>query len=123
MCIKIVTAKREISYDMAKPLEEQLRGSKKIVVNYEPSDPCIDKFLDEVERLCKNGISANVNITFNHGNNLKGAKIKKKLNNISDDLNLNEVIKMMAIAHSETDKKLEEIANYCMDGEREQQKA
>ena len=115
MCIKIVRSKEEFSYDMSQPLESQIRGSERIVVDYEPSDPAIDKFLDEVERLCKNGITANLNIKFNHNNNLAGAKLKKEMVRLSKDLDINEVIKLMVTAQSEIDRKLEELSSICLD--------
>lgn len=114
MCVTIVKAKEEVKYNMAIPLEQQLKGSKKIVVNYVPKDPSIDSFLDEIEKMCKNGISANLNITFNHNNNLSGAKAKNKALKLSKDLDVNELIKLMAALHSETDRKLEDIAKYCI---------
>lgn len=114
MCIKIVTSTEEISYDMERPLEDQIRGSRRIVVNYEPFDPTIDKFLDEVERLCKNGVTANLNIKFNHNNNLIGAKIGKEMTKLSKDLDINEVIKLMVTAQAEADKKLEELSSICL---------
>lgn len=116
MCVKIVRSKAEVSYDMNTPLEEQLKGCKQIVVNYEPKDPAIDKFLGEVERLCKNGISTKLNIEFNHNNFLLGAKTSKQLAKLAKQLDFNEIIKFMVNSHAESDKKLEEIANYCMDG-------
>ena len=109
---------------MNSPLEEQLKGCNQIVVNYEPKDPSINKFIGEVERLCKHGISSKLNIQFNHNNFLLGAKTGKQLAKLAKELDLNEVIKFMVNCHAESDKKLEEIANYCMDGScREQQKA
>lgn len=114
MCIKIIKLKEEVSYDTNKPLEEQLVGSKQIVVNYEPRDPSIDKFLDEVERMCKNGVSASLNIKFNHNNFLAGAKIKKEIIKLSKDLDVNELIKAVVSAHAEADKKLEEMAETCL---------
>lgn len=115
MCIKIVRSKDEISYDMSEPLEDQLKGSKQVIVNYEPKDPSIDKFLDEMERLCKKGISATVNIKFNHNNNLLGAKAKKEMNKLAKDLDINELIKMITVAQAEADKKLEEITKLCFE--------
>lgn len=113
MCIKIVKSKEEFKYDMNKPLEDQLKGSQQVIINYEPKDQSIDKFLDEIERLCKNGISAKLNIRFNHNNNLGGARIRNEMIKLTNDLDVNEVIKLMALVHAEADKKLEEIENYC----------
>lgn len=114
MCIKIFTSKEEVSYDSTRPLEEQIQGSKKIVVNYEPYDQSIDKFLDEVERLCKNGITANLNIKFNHNNNLVGAKIGREMARLTKDLDLNEIIKLMVTCQAEADKRLEELSGLCL---------
>jgi hypothetical protein len=113
MCIKIVRSKEEVSYDMSAPLEDQLRGSKQIIINYEPKDPSIDKFLDEMERLCKKGISASLNIKFNHNNSLAGARTKKQMGKLAEDLDINEVIKMITTAQAEADKKLEEMTKIC----------
>lgn len=113
MCIKIVRSKGEVSYNTERPLEEQLRGSKQIVINYEPCDPTIDKFLDEVERLCKNGITAKLNIKFNHNNNLAGARTSKKMAMLSKELDFNEIIKLMVTAQAEADKKLKELSGIC----------
>ena len=115
MCITIVTAKKEVLYNTERPLEEQLKGSKKVVIDYDPSDTTLDTFLNEVEKLCKNGTSAKLNISFNHNNHLTGAKRKKEATKLSKDLDINEIIKLMVLAHSSVDKKLEELANYCMD--------
>jgi hypothetical protein len=116
MCIKIVGARKEVSYDMNQPLEKQVIGCKQIVVDYEPEDPCIDKFLSEIERLYKHGISAKLNIEFNHRNFILGAKTGKQLAKLAKQLDYNEIIKFMVNNHAESDKKLEEIASYCMDG-------
>lgn len=114
MCIKIVRLKEESEYDMNTPLEDQLRGSRQVVVNYDPLDSSIDHFLDEVERLCKNGITASMNIKFNHNNNLYGARIKNEMVQLSQDLDLNEFIKMMALIQKMADKKLEEMSALCI---------
>ena len=114
MCIKIVKLKEEVPYDTSIPLEEQLVGSRQIVVNYEPKDSTVDKFLDEVERMCKNGVSASLNIKFNHNNYLAGARIKKEMRRLAKDLDVNELIKAVVSAHSEADKKLEEMAQTCL---------
>lgn len=114
MCIKIIKSKQEYSYNMEIPLEEQLKGSKQIVVNYDPQDPSVEKFLNEVERLCKHGITANLNIKFNHNNHILGARTRKEITKLVKELDLNEVIKLMVTMQSETDKKLEELSIYCL---------
>lgn len=113
MCVKIVRLKETTEYDITRPLEEQIRGSKQIVVNYNPQDPAIDQFLSEVERLCKNGVSASMNIQFNHNNYLVGAKLGREVKKLAKDLDLNEVIKLMALSQADADKKLEEMSQLC----------
>ena len=114
MCVKILTSKEELSYDMSRPLEDQLKGSKKVVINYEPKDPSIGHFLNEVEKLCKNGISAKLNIQFNHNNDIAGARLQKEMRKLAKDLDLNEVVKLMTLIQSNTDKKLEEMSTICL---------
>jgi hypothetical protein len=114
MCIKIVRLKDEIEYDSRKPLEDQIKGSKQVIVNYEPSDPSIGHFLNEVERLCKMGVSASLNIKFNHNNNLDGARTSKRMSKLSKDLDLNQFIKMVATLQHAADQKLEEISEFCL---------
>lgn len=116
MCVKIVRAKGEVEYDMSRPLEEQIRGSKHIVINYEPNDASVDKFLSEIDRFCQNGINANLNIKVIHNNHIAGAMVKKQVVGITKGLEFNALIKLMALAHAESDRKLEELAQYCMDG-------
>lgn len=114
MCVKIVRLKETKPYDVNRPLEEQLRGSKQVVVNYEPKDPSIDRFLTEVERLCKNGVTASLNIQFNHNNYVKGKRLQKEVQKLAEDLDLNEVIKFMVTAQAEADKKIEEMLQLCL---------
>lgn len=113
MCIKIISLNESLPYDLNKPLEEQIRGAKQVVINYEPNDPSIEKFLDEVERVCQNGIGCQFGISVVHNNHLFGAKIKKKAAFLENGLNVNDLIKMMALEHSEIDRKLEALANFC----------
>lgn len=114
MCIKIIRADDEIKYDISKPLEDQIRGSKQIVVDYEPNDPSLDKFLDEIERFCQTGVNRTFNIKVKHNNNVMGAKVKSKMKEYAKDMNLNEVIRSLVNIYSEADKKLEEISTMCV---------
>lgn len=114
MCIKIVYSNHESSYDMNESLEKQLVGSKQVVVNYEPNDPSIEKFFDEMEKFCQNGIACNVNLKVLHNDQLIGQRYKNQAIRAEKDLKVNELIRMMANCHAETDKKLEELANICL---------
>lgn len=110
MCIKI----NEVAYDTTTPLEEQLGASNKIVIDYEPEDSSIDKFVGEVERICKNGISCNLNIEVLTNNILKGAKIKKQARMLEFDLKVNDLIRLMTTIQSHADKTLEEMSEACL---------
>ena len=111
MCIKIVNDKQEVSYDDSKPLEDQLLGCEQIIVNYEPFDTKIDKFLQEVDRFSRTGISEKLNIKVMHNNHIFGFKVKQKLQQASNKLVLNDIIKLMVLSQLETDRKLEELAH------------
>jgi hypothetical protein len=114
MCIKIFNSASEAEYDMQRPLEDQVGDSDRIVIDYSPEDSSIEKFVGEVERICKNGISCNLNIEVITNSILKGAKIKRQAKALEFDLKLNDLIKLMTIAQSHADKKLEEMSELCL---------
>lgn len=113
MCIKFLNANSSVKYDSSKSLEEQLKNSQKVVISYEPQDPDMDVFLQEMEKLAKNGVTCNVSFNLSHNNNIAGAKAKKQISRIKKDLNLNEAIKALVNIHSELDKRLESISVFC----------
>jgi hypothetical protein len=113
MCIKIINSGVECSYDNSKPLEDQLCDSSEIHIKYEPKDSNMDRFLDEMERLCKTGVSANVNVDFSHNSNITGMKMKKQINRLTKDLHLNEAIKILTKLQSTTDGALRELSDFC----------
>lgn len=124
MCIKLVNAHEEIPYDTNKPLEEQLRGCEQIVVNYEPFDKSVDKFLEEVQRFAKTGIDQKLSIKVIHNDHIFGFKVKQQLQRATSDISLNEIIKLMVLTHHSIDRKLEDLTNECNGiGCNEQQKA
>jgi len=113
MCIKILNCGASLKYDSSVPLEEQLKNSEKVVINYDPKDPDMDTFLDEMERLAKTGISCNVSLDIAHNNHIKGAKAKRQISRLKKDLDLNEAIKLLVNISSELDKRLESISVFC----------
>lgn len=113
MCVKFVSNEIERPYDSAKPLEDQVRVADQIVINYEPFDATLDKFVQEIERLAKTGTDVALNIKVNHNNNIVGFRLKKRVNKASNDITLNEIIKLMVLSQAEVDKKLGDLANYC----------
>lgn len=113
MCIRIINSESEVKYNASIPLEHQLNGGERIVVKYERKDPDIGKFVREIERLSKNGISANINVEVLYSDDLQGAKTKKLVKKLVKDLDVNEVIKLLANFHHTSDKILGELAIYC----------
>lgn len=113
MCIKIINSGSEVNYDSTIPLEEQIKSSKKIVVNYEQKDPDVDKFLSEIERICNTGVSTKFSVEIVHNNYIKGAKAGKQVKRLMKDLKVNEAIKLLVNLQSMTDRGLEELALYC----------
>lgn len=111
MCVKLITTNSEVAYDVSTPLEKQLKGCKQIIIDYQPNDPSIEKFLDEVERFCLKGIPCNLNIKVNPNNQILGAKTKKRAKKVQKGLKVNDLIKMMTLSYDKTDKDLEDLAN------------
>lgn len=113
MCIKILNFGLERAYDINKPLEDQICDSSEVRIKYEPKDPTLDKFLNEIERLCKNGISTKMNINVSHNNYSNGLKVKKQVKRLTKDLDINEAIKLLTKLHATTDKALIEMSDFC----------
>jgi len=116
MCVKIANSISEVKYDSKKPLEEQLNGYNKVIIKYESKDPDIDKFLEEMERCCKTGVCLNIDVDMSHGNNLKGMRAKRQAKRLVKDLNLNEAIKLLVNMHSQADRTLKEMSDFCLNG-------
>lgn len=114
MSITILTADEQKPYDMSKTLESQLVGCKQIIVDFRLHDPTIEKFLDEIERFANYGIGHKLNIKVIHNDQLLGAKIKRQVKKVESSLAMNELIKLMALTYDITDRKLEELSNFCM---------
>lgn len=94
--------------------------AKEVVVNYDPKDPFIDNaeiFVSELDRLCKSGISCNIEISVNANNHLNGIKLERKIENLKNTLDTNEFIKKLTKWHADTDRKLTELSAMCL-GER-----
>lgn len=114
MSIKIVLADKEVDYNPEIPLEEQVQGSKKIVIDYKPNDTAINTFLDQVERVCAYGINCNLNIQVRHNNTIGGARIKAKTKKLEQGIQINELIKFLELARENADRQLEEMAKFCL---------
>lgn len=115
MCIKIIKSEAEQEFDMSEPLEYQIRDAKEIIVSYDPVDPRINSFMDEMERFCANGISCNVAIKVKSNNYMNGIKLERKLETLKRKLDVNEVVKGLTRFHAEADKKLRELHEMCLE--------
>lgn len=111
MSILIVKDEEVIPYDQSIPLDNQIIGYDEIVVNYEPSDTSIPLFLSEVERISKIGIETKLSIKVNHNDHMFGFKVKQRIRKATNDITLNEIIKLMVLSHIETDRKLQDIVS------------
>jgi hypothetical protein len=116
MCIRIVNSNSENQYDTDVPLENQLTEFSHIRIEYEPKDPSLNRFLSEMQRLCKIGISTNVSVNFLHNNHLSGIKAKRQITKLAEDLNVNQAIKLLTKLQANTDRKLREMSEFCLKG-------
>jgi len=115
MCVKFKKESAVITYDVDQPLEMQMDGAHEVIVDYKPRDASVIKFVKEIERMTKEGLEEYPSITVRHNNHITGAKLKKKVQKISQDITLNKLMKLMALSHYEADRKLEEMVTMCID--------
>jgi cell fate (sporulation/competence/biofilm development) regulator YlbF (YheA/YmcA/DUF963 family) len=113
MCIKILQCNASLPYDATKPLDEQLKNAKEVVIDYDPKDQDLEHFLQEMERLVKTGVSVNCDVSVDYNSSIRGMRAKKQVKRIKKDLDLNEAIKILVNIHSELDKQLEAISVFC----------
>jgi cell fate (sporulation/competence/biofilm development) regulator YlbF (YheA/YmcA/DUF963 family) len=114
MCIKII-GEREQEFNPNEPLEEQVVGANEIVVSYDPTDPKIDSFVGQMERIIKNGISCKVDIRVNANNCLNGMRLERQLDKLKLKLDMNEVVKGLTKFHADIDHRLNEISAMCVE--------
>ena len=114
MCIRIICTDHEHEFSMAEPLEQQIVGAKEIIVNYDPHDPKIDYFVNEVENMIKSGIACDLKISVNTNNCMNSVRLSKKIEKLKMKLDINEVVRKLSLLHSNTDRKLCEISELCL---------
>lgn len=114
MCIKILRSHGEFEFEPTEPLEYQIRGAKQVVIDYDPSDSRIECFMAEMDRIVKTGVSCQMNIKVNSNNYIKGHQFKKKIEDASKKLDLNEVVKIIVNTHADADRKLSEMSEMCL---------
>jgi hypothetical protein len=112
MCVEIIKPEHNVSFKPELPLEEQISGSKEVIIDCEPDCPKVIKFLDEVEKACKYGKTLGIKLKM-VGNNLNLFSKTAKLNK---ELATNDIISKMALIYDRADKGLAEISNMCKKG-------
>lgn len=108
MCIKII-GNEEQEFNASQPLENQIDGAKQIIVDYDPNDSRIDSFIGQMELMAKNGVNCTADIKININDYLAGTALKRKIEKLKKDMNVNELIKELAKFHYDTNRKLYEI--------------
>lgn len=114
MSVHIFKNHSEFSYDTERPIEEQIIGSDKILIDFKENDFAIEHFLNEVEKVSKTSFGFGLNIQVINNNLLNGARAKKRTLSASENLAINDIISLMVNMHYNTDKKLFELAKICV---------
>lgn len=117
MCVKLIKNNEEHEYDCNKTLQEQAIGCTEILVNYQPNDKEIEKFLQEMQYCVKSGYNPDIAVKVEYGDFLMGYKTNKEIVRALNDIQVNEIIKLIALSQHGTDKKLEEISMMCANRE------
>ena len=113
MCVEIFKSDTKQSYKPELPFEEQFIGSKEVLIDCESNCPKVARFLDEIEKICKNGQSLSLQIKLTDNTNFKLYSKTKQLNK---DLLLNDIIGHAVLLHKNADDKLKELSEMCLKG-------
>jgi hypothetical protein len=114
MCIKIVTSHDQFEFDPSEPLEYQVKGAREVVIDYSPDDSRIQSFIDQMDRIVKNGVGCQMNIKVNSNNSLKSYQFERQVAEASRNLEVNEAISMLVRNHKDVDKRLENMTQLCL---------
>jgi hypothetical protein len=117
MCVKIIKNNIILEYDLDKDFAEQMQGSTQVVVNYRPQDEEIEHFLHEMQMCAATGMDPKLNIKIHYNDFLDGYKTKKKLKKALNDIDVNELVKLMVLSQVSADNKLEELSAMCLNRE------
>lgn len=110
MCVKLVKDNISQSFDPSGDFLEQTKNCTEVIVQYQPDDEEIKKFLQEMQKCAKNGTSLEFDVSVNYGDYLSGFRTKKEIRRALSDISLNEIIKLMTLSQHNAAKKLEEIS-------------
>lgn len=114
MCVEIFKLDVKQSYKPELPFQEQFIGSDEVLIDCDPDCPKVSKFLDEVEKICRNGQSLPIKIKLADNLSFKLFSKTKKLNR---ELLVNDIIGQAVLLHKNTDVKLKELSEMCLKGE------
>lgn len=116
MCIKIISSESEFEFNPHISLESQAYNAKEILIKYEPLESeKIQTFLNQLENMVKTGVSFSADIKVTTNNLLDGIRLDRKVEQLKQKLEVNEVIKNISFLHENTDKKLKEISKTCLE--------
>jgi hypothetical protein len=113
MCVEIIKSEDQQSYKPELPFDAQISGSQEVLIDCNPDCPKVAKFLDEVEKICKNGQTLPIHIKLANNSDLNLFKKTKQLNN---DLLINDIIGQTVLIHKHADIKLKELSELCLKG-------
>jgi hypothetical protein len=116
MCVKIIGTHEEKEFDPELPLEQQVKGSKQVVISYKADDSRLDAFMSQMDRIIKTGIGCQMNIRFDSNHSLAGYQFERELKKTSENLDINDAVRMLVEKHYVADKKLSELEQLCLKG-------
>lgn len=114
MCIRIICKDHEHEFNPTEPLENQVIGAHKILINYDPTDLKIPSFEDQIELMVKNGASCKAEIEVNTNNDLDGIRLERRIEKLKLALDVNEAVKKLTLLQADTDRRLSEMSNMCI---------
>lgn len=113
MCVEIFKSENKQSYKPELPFEDQIYGCQEVLIDCEPNCPKVAKFLDEVEKICRNGQTLPINIKLADNTNFK---LFSKTTQLNKELLLNDIITHAVLIHKNADAKLKELSEICTKG-------
>jgi hypothetical protein len=113
MCIKLTKNNETYEYDLGKTFQEQIEGCTEAFIKYEPNDESIGQFLQGMYACAKNGKNPHLKIKIECDNFLAAYKVKRDLNGALNDIDLNEIAKLLVLSQHNAEQKLEEISLIC----------
>lgn len=114
MCVRIIGNTYSELFDSSLPIGGQLVDAKEVLIDYNPYNPDIQDFVSKMDIICNFGFSSKVEINFDSNNYLEGLKVEREIESIKRKIEINSVLKEISNLHSITDKKLNELSNFCL---------